>query len=101
MILLKCITQTLKGLVKDMIKFYKVQGTEIRKAMEVDENGQRLEVKAVIGKVAELLEKEIIFPDNTAGNEEKWLVVCKNGLDITEFDSLQEAKDSCKERWTK
>ena len=84
-----------------MLKFYKTQGTEIRKAVEVDENGQRLEVKAVIGKVAELLEKEIIFQDNTSGNEEKWLVICKDGLDITEFDSLDEAKESCIERWTK
>ncbi len=84
-----------------MIKFYKVKDTEIRKVAEVDDQGQVKEVKGIIGKVAELLEKEIIFPDNTAGNEEKWLVVCKSGLDITEFDSLQEAKDSCKERWTK
>ncbi len=82
-----------------MIKFYKVKDTGIRKVAEVDDQGRVKEVKALIGKVAELLEKEIIFPDNTAGNNNKWLVVYKNGLDIIEFDSLQEAKDSCKRRF--
>lgn len=82
-----------------MIKFYKVKDTEIRKVAEVDDQGQVKEVKAIIGQVAELLEKEIIFPDSTKGNEEKWLVICNNGVDITEFSSLQEAKESCKGRW--
>ena len=84
-----------------MINFYKVKDTEIRRAVEVNKDGQRAEVKAIIGKVSELLEKEIIFQDNTFGNEEKWLVICKDGVDIMEFDSLQDAKDSCIERWTK
>ena len=84
-----------------MIKFYKVKDTEIRKVAEIDEQGQVIGIKAILGRVAELIEKKIIFPDNTTGNEEKWLVICENGNDITEFESLEEAKQSCKGRWNK
>lgn len=58
-------------------------------------------MKAIIGQVVELLENEVIFDDNTKGNEEKWLVVMTNGLEIKEFESISEAKDFCKNRWSK
>lgn len=82
-----------------MIKFFKVKDTEVRKVATVDEQGKIVDFKALIGKVSELLKLQIIFPDNTKGNEEKWLVVTKDGSDIREFPSLQEAKESCKGRW--
>lgn len=82
-----------------MIKFYKVKDTEIRKVAEINEQGEVKEIKAIIGMVSELLAKEIIFPDNTTGNENKWLVVDKNAIDIKEFSSLEEAKAFCKKQW--
>lgn len=70
------------------MKITKVIGTEIRKAKTEDEK-----VYAIIGQVKELLEKEIIFPDNTYGNEEKWLGIEKKGEIIREFNTLEEAKN--------
>lgn len=82
-----------------MIKFFKVKDTEIRKVAEVI-NDEVVEIKAIIGQVGEMLAKEIIFPDNTTGNEEKWIVIDSQNIDnIVEFYSLTEAKTFCKGRW--
>lgn len=70
------------------MKITKVIDTEIRKAKL--ENGT---VYAIIGQVKELLEKEIIFPNNTYGNEEKWLGIEKQGEIFREFNTLEEAKN--------
>lgn len=70
------------------MKITKVIGTEIRKAKLEDGT-----VYAIIGQVKELLEKEIIFPDNTYGNEEKWLGIEKQGEIFREFNTLEEAKN--------
>lgn len=83
-----------------MIKFFKKKDTEIRKVCSCWAEGTINHVVAVIGQVKELLEKEIIFPNNTAGNDEKWLVVINNeNTDIVEFDSLEEAKEYCRENF--
>ena len=70
------------------MKFTKVVDTEIRKA-KVDDGT----VYAIIAQVKELLEKEIIFPDNTSGKEEKWLGIEKNGAVFREFNTLEDAKN--------
>lgn len=70
------------------MKFTKIVDTEIRKVKFDDGT-----VYAVIGQVKELLEKEIIFPDNTSGNEEKWLGIEKDGDVFREFDTLEDAKN--------
>lgn len=70
------------------MKITKIIDTEIRRVKT--ENGN---VYAIIGKVKELLEKEIIFPDNTYGNEEKWLGIEEKGNIIREFETLEEAKN--------
>lgn len=70
------------------MKFTKVVGTEIRKVKFDDGT-----VYAIIGQVKELLEKEIIFHDNTFGNEEKWLGIEKCGDVIREFNTLEDVKN--------
>lgn len=70
------------------MKITKIIDTEIRKAKLEDGT-----VYAIIGQVKELLEKEIIFPDNTYGNEEKWLGIEEKGNIIREFETLEEAKN--------
>ena len=69
------------------MKFTKIVNTEIRKA-KLDDGT----VYAIIGRVRELLEKDIIFPDNTLGNEEKWLGIEKGGDVFKEFNTLEDAK---------
>ena len=92
-----------------MIKFYKIRNTKLWKAVEVNEEGQRGKLKAIIGTVSKLLEKELILKDNTEGYEEKWIVmyptvdrpvVFQEDLAVVACDSLQEAKEFCKSRWT-
>lgn len=46
---------------------------------------------AVIGSVKTLLERNIIFKDNTAGNMEKWLGIEKHGEVIHEFNCKEDA----------
>ena len=70
------------------MKITKIKDTEIRRAKNDDGT-----VYAIIGEVKELLEKEIIFPDNTAGNESKWLGIEDSGAYIREFNSLDDAKN--------
>lgn len=70
------------------MKFTKVVNTEIRKAKFDDGT-----VYAIIGQVKELLEKEILFSDNTSGNEEKWLGIEKDGDVFREFNTLEDAKN--------
>ena len=70
------------------MKITKITGTEIRRAKNDDGT-----VYAIIGEVKELLEKEIIFPDNTNGNENKWVGIEKSGEFIREFNSLDDAKN--------
>lgn len=70
------------------MKITKVIGTEIRR-VKLD-NGI---VYAIIGQVKELLDKEIIFSDNTSGNEKKWLGLEENGDIIKEFNTLEDAKN--------
>ena len=96
-----------------MIKFYKIRNTKLWKAVEVNEKGQRGNIKAIIGTVSKLLEKKLILKDNiecnTEGNEEKWIViyttvdrpvVFQEDLAVVGCDSLQEAKEFCKSKWT-
>lgn len=91
------ITQTLKGLMENG-KIRK-GNTEIRKMYECWQGGEVLRIVAVIGQVKELLEKEIIFDDNTTGNEDKWLIIAKGGDEIMEFTSLTEAKEFCRNNY--
>lgn len=96
------VTQTLKGLVKEMLKFFKSKkkkkNPEIRKVADCWSDGtQTGRVFAVIGQVKELVKESIIFPDNTNGNENKWLIVRNNDDNtIYECSSLEEAKDFCR-----
>ena len=75
------------------MKITRVKETEIRKAKTEDNK-----VFAIIGQVKELLEKEIIFDDNTKGNEEKWLGIEERGKIIREFETLEEAKEYYKNK---
>ena len=70
------------------MKITKIKDTEIRRAKNDDGT-----VYAIIGEVKELLEKEIIFSDNTAGDGNKWLGIEESGELIREFNSLDEAKN--------
>lgn len=74
------------------MKFTKVVDTGIRKA-KLDDGT----VYAVIGQVKELVERDIIYPDNTIGNEDKWLGIENNGDVVREFNTLAEAKDYYRE----
>ena len=75
------------------MKITKIKETGIRKA-KTEEN----EVFAIIGQVKELLEKEIIFDENTKGNENKWLGIEKGGEVIREFETLEEPKEYYKNK---
>ena len=70
------------------MKITKILNTEIRRIKKDDGT-----IYAIIGQVKELLEKEVIFDDNTAGNEEKWLGIEEKGNVIKEFNNLEEAKN--------
>ena len=70
------------------MKITKIKDTEIRRVKNDDGT-----VYAIIGEVKELLEKEIIFSDNTVGNENKWLGIEDSGELIREFNSLDDAKN--------
>lgn len=82
-----------------MVKFARVKNTQIRKMYLCGEGGEPLRIVAVIGQVSELIEKEIIFNDNTIGNEDKWLIIAKSGEEIVEFSSLEKAKDFCRNNY--
>ena len=69
------------------MKITKIKDTEIRRVKNDDGT-----VYAIIGEVKELLENEIIFSDNTVGNENKWLGIEESGELIREFNSLDDAK---------
>lgn len=73
-----------------MYKFYKTKDTEtLRKVYDTESE----QVIALIGQVEELVKLNIIFPDNTDGNMDKWLVIPKNSPDrIREYNTLDEAK---------
>ena len=86
-----------------MLKFYKCHyNPEIRKAVECSSDGFEVGLPlALIGPVKELLKENIIFPDNTRGNEDKWLIVRNNEeYTIYEFSTLDEAKEYCKDHYT-
>lgn len=70
------------------MRITRVKGTDIRKVYK-DQNS----VYAVIGRVDDLVKRNLIFKDNTEGNEEKWLGIEDLGNKITEFETLEEAKD--------
>lgn len=70
------------------MKITKIKDTEIRRVKYDDGT-----VYAIIGEVKELLEKEIIFSDNTVGNGNKWLGIEESGELIREFNSLDDAKN--------
>lgn len=69
------------------MKITKIKDTEIRRVWK-DAN-----VYAIIGRVGDLAERNIIFDDNVKGNENKWLGIEDSGNKITEFETLEEAKD--------
>lgn len=75
-----------------MIKFTKVEKAEIRKAYEVNLEGEKLRVVAIIGHVRELADRLLIYATIDKSNCEKWLVIEENGEKITEHDSLDDAK---------
>lgn len=84
------------------IKFYKVKDSEIRRVCEVNDTGEKVRPVAVIGTVKELLEREWILPDGTAGNLEKWLVLALRAEQvIAECDTLEQAKNAVRAviRW--
>lgn len=70
------------------MKFTKIVNTGIRKA-KLDDGT----VYAIIVQVRELLVNDVIYLDNTIGNEDKWLGIEKNGDVVREFNTLAEAKD--------
>ena len=80
------------------VKFFKVADTEIVKAYIHNDNGDRVsKCIALIGQVAELLDKKVIFEDNTEGNEEKWLIVYPDAtICQSEFATKAEAKQFVK-----
>ena len=75
------------------MKITRIKETGIRKA-KTEEN----EVFAIIGQVKEMIEREIIFEDNTKGNEEKWIGIEEKGEVIREFETLEEAKEYYKNK---
>ena len=75
------------------IKFFRRKDANIVTVALVNDDGTK-EKLAIIGQVSELLEKEIIFLDNTYGNMDKWLMIDKDGKTIREYDSKAEAKDA-------
>lgn len=79
-----------------MIKFFKTHDTEtIRKVYDTDTE----KVIALIGRVDEMIQKEIIFPDEVPyQNYNKWLSITnENEPQIEEFLTLNEAKDYWKD----
>lgn len=79
-----------------MTKFTRAKNTGVRKFYVCDPQTQEWHVQAIIGKVSELLERNVIFADNTKGNEEKWLVILKDDVtSIKEFGTLEDAKAYC------
>ena len=78
------------------IKFFRVKDTEIRRAVEVDDAGNKKRVIAILGQVRELLEKELILWDNTEGNLNKWLVILPDGSNVLEYENLEDAKEGAR-----
>ena len=74
-----------------MIKFFKIQGTEIRRAVDVIDDHHKT-ILGYIGQVKELVERNLIFRDNTEGNMDKWLFISCDAQDIREFRDLATAK---------
>lgn len=75
------------------MKITRIKETGIRRAKT-----EKNEVFAIIGQVKEMLEKEIIFDDNTKGNENKWIGIEEKGKVIREFETLEEAKEYYKNK---
>ena len=77
-----------------MTKFTKIKGTEIRKAYECNENGEKIRAVAILGKVKELLDKNIISPtENTNSTDfDKWIVVTVSGETSDLMNTLEQAK---------
>lgn len=66
------------------MKIFRVGSTGILRAKRVDGS-----VYAIIGSVENLLERQIIFDDNTAGNMEKWVGIENGGDIVREFDNKE------------
>ncbi len=81
-----------------MVKFYRIKDTEIRKAVEVNENGVRIGPVALIGRAWELVERGVLTPDRSEEHDkiaDKWLVVpyVNSGkMELIPYDTLAEAK---------
>ena len=77
-----------------MTKFTKIKGTEIRKAYECNENGEKIRVVAIIGTVEDLLSKNIINPTENASNTDfdKWMVITVSGETSDLMNTLEQAK---------
>ena len=85
-----------------MLKFYKFKkNPEIRKVADCWADGTNTgRVVAIIGQVKELVKEKIIFPENTKGNEENWLIIVNDeDTTIYEFSSYDEAKKYSKEHY--
>jgi hypothetical protein len=78
-----------------MLKFFKIKDTGLVSVTRVSEDGKK-ERLAIIGQVDELLRREIIFPDNTGENMDKWLMIDKAQA-ITEYPSKEAAKEATRE----
>ena len=80
---------------KMSIKFYKVHGTEVRKAVD-EETGK---IVAILGNVGKLVEDEVLF-DCPDYDYNKFVVIRDisktkddfDTLEINDFDTLEEAK---------
>ena len=78
-----------------MVKFYKIKGTEIRKAVQVNETGFKVGTVALIGKADELVERGILTPTGDGHDGSKWLVVpyvSSGRATLIQYDTLAEAK---------
>lgn len=69
------------------MKITRVKDTEIRRVWK-DDN-----VYAIIGRVDDLAKRNIIFSDNVKDNENKWLSIERSGNKVTEFETLERAKE--------
>jgi len=78
-----------------MVKFYRIKDTEIRKVVQIGENGGRLKVVALIGKAKDLVDAGVLSTTDPNHDGEKWLVVPnvnKSRMELKQYDTLAEAK---------
>jgi hypothetical protein len=91
-----------------MLKFFRKKDSEIRRVAEVDEAGNKKMV-AIIGQVDELITIGLLEPA-PGMNDRAWVIIERQAVEenpdenfvelgLVEYDTLQEAKDECIEKW--